>query len=66
MDATGYWLTVGAVANVLHVSGDTVRRWADLGLLHAYRLPSGHRRFDRSAVQRFRDDLLKGKAELVR
>ena len=59
-------LTVRSAASLLAVSVDTVRRWADSGLLPSYRLPSGHRRFDRSAVQRFREDLLHGRLERAR
>jgi excisionase family DNA binding protein len=50
-------MTVAEAAETIGVSGDTVRRWADLGLLPVYRLPSGHRRFDALDIRRFRDHL---------
>lgn len=50
-------MTVGEAAEAIGVSEDTVRRWADVGLLPGYRLPSGHRRFDALEVRRFRDAL---------
>ncbi len=46
-------LTVGQVAVRLNVHPNTVRRWAQQGLLSAYRLgPRGDRRFHRSDVER--------------
>lgn len=47
-------LSVQSAARALGVSRDTVRRWADRGILPAWRLPSGHRRFERAAVTRLR------------
>jgi excisionase family DNA binding protein len=34
------------VAQLLGVSSQTIRRWADAGTLPAIRLPSGYRRFE--------------------
>ena len=46
-------LTVGQVAQRLNVHPNTVRRWATLGLLRAYRIGSqGDRRFQTSDVDR--------------
>lgn len=52
-------LQVIDVARTLRVSPDTVRRWADSGLLASIRLPSGHRRFERADVLMFRDEMLR-------
>ena len=43
-------LTAPRVASILSVSDETVRRWADRGLIRSIRLPSGQRRFRRSDV----------------
>lgn len=43
-------LTTGEAAAVLHVSGETLRRWADDRKIAHVRLPSGHRRFRRADV----------------
>jgi excisionase family DNA binding protein len=59
LDMNTQVLTVRSTAEFLRVSSDTVRRWADKGVLQSYRLPSGHRRFDPNAVERFREELLK-------
>ena len=47
-------LTVGEVARMLHVHANSVRRWADEGLLPAYRIGRrGDRRFSEEAVENF-------------
>ena len=47
-------LTVGEVARILHVHANTVRRWADQGLLPAYRIGlRGDRRFREDVVENF-------------
>lgn len=38
-------LTIGEAAKALGVHVDTLRRWADAGLIQVVVLPSGHRRF---------------------
>ncbi|MGI8926877.1 MAG: helix-turn-helix domain-containing protein [Tepidiformaceae bacterium] len=53
-------LTVRPVAEMLGLSDDTVRRWADSGILPALRLPSGHRRFERAAVEALRERIIHG------
>lgn len=48
------WLTTGAAAVLLEVPVDTVRRWADGGLLPSRQVAAGrHRRFRRSDVTAF-------------
>ena len=47
-------LTVTEVAQVLHVHRNSVRRWADLGILRAYRYGvRGDRRFKTNEVDEF-------------
>ena len=47
-------LTVGEVARILHVHVNTVRRWADEGLLPAYRIGlRGDRRFREEVLESF-------------
>lgn len=45
-------IEVAEAARVARVSGHTIRRAADRGLLPVRRLPSGVRRFKRSDVER--------------
>jgi len=47
-------LTTTEVAHLLHVHPNTVRRWANNGLLPSYRLGTrGDRRFKREEVEAF-------------
>jgi excisionase family DNA binding protein len=51
---TGPMLTVREVARLLHVHSNTARRWADAGIIHAYRISRrGDRRFRRADVLKF-------------
>ena len=44
--ATENLLCIREVCQLLHVHANTIRRWADQGLLKQYRIgPAGHRRF---------------------
>ena len=43
-------LSIGQAAELLGVSVGTLRAWADKGLVHTIRLPSGYRRFTRGAI----------------
>ena len=43
-------LSIGKAAERLGVSVGTLRAWADKGLVHTIRLPSGYRRFTRSEI----------------
>lgn len=47
-------LTTTETARLVGVSADTVRRWADNGLIPSHRLPSGFRRFDLGEVLAFK------------
>ena len=50
-------LTTSEVAQLLRVHPNTVRQWANKGLLHAYRLgPRRDRRFRREDVDAFIQD----------
>ncbi len=54
----GRWLSVDEAARRLGVHPNTVRKWADTGILPCWRLPgSGHRRFDPDAVERLRQGM---------
>jgi excisionase family DNA binding protein len=47
-------LTVTEVARLLHIHSNTVRRWADQGLIKAYRITNrGDRRFRKEDVVSF-------------
>lgn len=46
----GNYLTITQAAQLLGVSTRTILRYEAAGRLAAYRLPSGHRRFDRADV----------------
>ena len=53
-------LKVREVAQILHVHSNTVRRWADQGLINSYRINSrGDRRFRQKDI----DDFLVGQKE---
>jgi len=54
----GPMLTVREVARLLHIHSNTVRRWADQGIIRAYRITHrGDRRFRREDIARFLDEL---------
>ena len=46
-------LSTSEAARELGVSLGTVRRWADLGYLRAYRTPGGQRRFSVDQIESF-------------
>ena len=54
----GTMMTIGEVAEIMHVNTNTLRRWANQGILPSYRLGSrGDRRFMLEDVARFIDEL---------
>ena len=54
----GPLLTVREVARLLHIHGNTVRRWSDRGIIRAYRITRrGDRRFRREDIAHFLDEL---------
>jgi excisionase family DNA binding protein len=46
-------LSTSQAARELGVSLGTVRRWADMGYLRAYRTPGGQRRFNAEQIESF-------------
>lgn len=56
-------LTSKEVAQILQVTASSVKRWADEGKLPCFRTPGGHRRFDRSHVEAFRQSHKKADAK---
>lgn len=60
-------LTTREVAELMGVGPTSVKRWADTGLLPCVRTAGGHRRFNRSEVDRFADHhqpIVAGQADL--
>jgi len=49
--ATVRWLSLGPASRLVGVDPETLRRWADVGLVEAYVTPGGHRRFDQRAME---------------
>ena len=49
--------TIREVAQMLGVSPETVRSWADGGQLESYRTPGGQPRFSRAQIERFLEQL---------
>lgn len=50
-------LTVAQVAKLLGVHVNTVRNWADKGLIKVVMLPSGYRRFEPAEIERLRKEM---------
>lgn len=51
-------ITVREVARLLHIHPNTLRRWADRGIIRAYRITSrGDRRFRREDIAHFLAEL---------
>ncbi len=49
-----HMLTVNEVSQILHIHSNTVRRWANQGILKTYRVNNrGDRRFVREDIDRF-------------
>ncbi len=54
-------LTVREVGQLLHIHNNTVRRWADQGILKSYRITNrGDRRFRREDIERFLAEMNNG------
>jgi len=51
INATGEWLSLSDVAQLLGVHPSTVRSWSDRGHLPVHRTHGGHRRYRRSEVE---------------
>jgi len=54
---SGEYLRPGEAAASLHVSPQTIRRWASQGMLPFALTAGGHRRFPRIEVERLREKL---------
>jgi len=52
MDHTNGPMTTSEVAAIFNVTGSTVKRWAESGLLPHFRTPGGHYRFQPADVER--------------
>lgn len=50
--ADSTWLSLGPASRRLGVGTDTLRRWADEGLIRSFATPGGHRRFDLTEIER--------------
>ena len=46
------WLSLGPASRLVGVDPDTLRRWANEGLVEVFVTPGRHRRFDRRALER--------------
>lgn len=56
-------LTISQAAARLGIHPDTLRAWADKGLVPVVRTPTGYRRFDPEEIDRVREEMgLRGKA----
>ena len=53
----GRLLSISEAASQLGVSTNTLRRWADRGLIKVVRLPSGYRRFTPAEVRRLHHEM---------
>ena len=54
----GPMLTVREVSRLLHIHSNTLRRWADQGIIRTYRITRrGDRRFRREDIARFLAEL---------
>jgi len=51
---SGEWLALGPASRLVGVDPDTLRRWANEGLVEVFLTPGGHRRFERAALERIR------------
>ncbi len=56
-DAAPRLLTIAQAAARLGVHPDTLRAWADKGMVPVVRLPSGYRRFDPGEIERVRREM---------
>ena len=50
-------LTISQAAARLGVHQDTLRAWADKGLVPVIRTPTGYRRFDPAEIERIREEM---------
>lgn len=56
-------LTISQAAKLLGIHADTLRAWADKGMVPVVRTPTGYRRFDPEVIEHLREEMgLEGKA----
>jgi DNA-binding transcriptional MerR regulator len=51
---------IAAAARILGVHANTLRKWADEGVVPHLKLPSGYRRFSVAEMERFRERMERG------
>ncbi len=61
---TEEWLELAEAAQILGVHQSTLRRWADAGKVPHMRTLSGRRRFLRSALEQYREEMQRSATEL--
>ena len=52
-ETTSEWITLTEASRLLGVHPMTLRGWVDAGLIHAFRTPGGHRRFQIDELRNF-------------
>ena len=52
-ETTSEWMTLTEASRLLGVHPMTLRAWVDAGLVHAFRTPGGHRRFQPEELRAF-------------
>jgi excisionase family DNA binding protein len=59
-------LTVGEASKLLHIHANTIRRWADSGLIESYRISCrGDRRFKKSDILKFLTEMNQNNGYLI-
>ena len=54
---------ISEAASRLGVHQNTIRKWADDGIIPSLRLPSGHRRFEVDELERFKEAMATRRAD---
>jgi excisionase family DNA binding protein len=56
-------LSIGEASERLGIHINTLRRWADRGMVRTVRLPSGYRRFEEEEIERMRWEMRQRRSE---